>query len=82
MPPLCHKNTTDSVGILQSPHEESARWLQDTQRRYLENSLPEDMLCAYVNNNMRCYNESTEFAELMEDSLAPSFQVLISQARI
>ena len=35
------------------------------------------MLCAYVNNNMRCYNESTEFADIMEDSLDPSYKVYI-----
>lgn len=29
------------------------------------------MLCAYVNNNMRCYNESTDFADTMEDALEP-----------
>ena len=43
--------------------------LQAAQRAYVEKGMPEEMLCAYVNNNMRCYDESTEFAESMEDSL-------------
>ena len=28
-----------------------------------------EMLCAMVNNNVRCYNESMEFAERVEDTL-------------
>ncbi len=43
--------------------------MQDAERRYLEGELGVEMVCAMVNNNVRCYNESMEFAERVEDSL-------------
>jgi hypothetical protein len=49
--------------------------VQEAQRGQLMKGMSEGMLCAYVNNNMRCYNESTEFADLMEDSLDEPFKV-------
>lgn len=49
--------------------------MQEAQRKLIEKGLEEDMLCAYVNNNMRCYNESTEFADIMEDSLEAAYKV-------
>ena len=49
--------------------------LQEAQRAYVEKGMPEELLCAYVNNNMRCYDESTEFAESMEDSLDEAHKV-------
>lgn len=45
------------------------RDFQDAERRYLEGELSVEMVCAMVNNNVRCYNESMEFAERVEDSL-------------
>ena len=33
------------------------------------------MLCAIVNNNVRCYNESMEFAERVEDTLDDEHKV-------
>ena len=33
------------------------------------------MLCAMVNNNVRCYNESMEFAERVEDTLDEDHKV-------
>lgn len=33
------------------------------------------MLCAMVNNNVRCYNESMEFAERVEDTLDDDHKV-------
>lgn len=33
------------------------------------------MLCAIVNNNVRCYNESMEFAERVEDTLDDDHKV-------
>jgi len=49
--------------------------MQEAQRGQLMKGMSEGMLCAYVNNNMRCYNESTEFADLMEDSLEEAYKV-------
>lgn len=49
--------------------------MQEAQRVHCENGLSEEMYCAYINNNMRCYNESTEFAETMEDSLEEAYKV-------
>lgn len=34
-----------------------------------------EMLCAVVNNNVRCYNESMEFAERVEDTLDDDHKV-------
>lgn len=57
--------------------------LQEAQRKLLEKGLEEEMLCAYVNNNMRCYNESTDFADTMEEALEPGckacFQILLPE---
>ena len=54
---------------------ENSIFYQEAQRKLLEKGLEEEMLCAYVNNNMRCYNESTEFADTMEDSLEAAYKV-------
>lgn len=35
------------------------------------------MLCAMVNNNVRCYNESMEFAERVEDTLDDNHKVCV-----
>lgn len=45
------------------------RDFQDAQRRYLDKELSVELLCAMVNNNTRCYNESMEFAERVEEAL-------------
>ena len=49
--------------------------MQDAERRYLEGELGVEMVCAMVNNNVRCYNESMEFAERVEDSLDDDYKV-------
>ena len=49
--------------------------MQDAERRYLEGELGVEMVCAMVNNNVRCYNESMEFAERVEDSLDDNHKV-------
>ena len=50
--------------------------LQDAQRRYLDKELSVELLCAMVNNNTRCYNESMEFAERVEEALDEEHKVL------
>ena len=37
-----------------------------------------ELLCAFVNNNARCYNESMEFAERVEDTLDDDHKVFCS----
>jgi len=49
--------------------------VQEAQKRYLQRGLSEGLLCALINNNTRCYNESTEFADSMEDALAAPYKV-------
>ncbi len=49
--------------------------LQEAQKQYLERDLSEGLLCAVINNNTRCYNESTEFADHLDDELAGPFKV-------
>lgn len=49
--------------------------LQDAERRYLDPEPSVEMLCAIVNNNVRCYNESMEFAERVEDTLDDDHKV-------
>ncbi len=41
----------------------------------MEGELGVEMVCAMVNNNVRCYNESMEFAERVEDSLDDDHKV-------
>lgn len=43
---------------------------QAAQRRYVSDGLPLEMLCAVINNNVRCYDESLEFAEGLEERFA------------
>ena len=43
---------------------------QSAQRRHINDGLSLEMLCAVINNNLRCYNESQEFAEQLEETLA------------
>ena len=49
--------------------------LQEAERRYLDPEPSVEMLCAIVNNNVRCYNESMEFAERLEDTLDDNHKV-------
>lgn len=49
--------------------------MQDAERRYSEGELGVEMVCAMVNNNVRCYNESMDFAERVEDSLDDDHKV-------
>lgn len=48
---------------------------QEAQKQYLERELSEGLLCAVINNNTRCYNESTEFADHLDDALAGPYKV-------
>ena len=43
---------------------------QEAQQRHLQRDLSDALLCAVINNNFRCYNESTEFAEHLDAVLA------------
>ena len=43
---------------------------QAAQRRHVSDGLPLEMLCAIINNNVRCYDESMEFAEGLEEMFA------------
>jgi exocyst complex component 3 len=43
---------------------------QEAQQRHLMRDLSDALLCAMINNNFRCYNESTEFAEHLDAVLA------------
>lgn len=46
------------------------RDFQSAQRRRMAGGeLALEQLCAVVNNNVRCYDESLEFAEGLEDTL-------------
>lgn len=49
--------------------------LQDAQKAYLEQDMSVEMLCAMVNNNTRCYTESMDFAEHVEESLDEELKV-------
>ncbi len=44
---------------------------QAAQRRHLAEGLSLEMLCAVVNNNVRCYDESLEFMGRLQAQLAP-----------
>ncbi|PSC69331.1 exocyst complex component Sec6 [Micractinium conductrix] len=45
------------------------------QRAHLAGGmLPLEQLCAVVNNNVRCYDESLEFAEGLEDALGDAYK--------
>ena len=44
--------------------------MQEAQQRHLQRDLSDALLCAVINNNFRCYNESTEFAEHLDAMLA------------
>jgi exocyst complex component 3 len=43
---------------------------QAAQRRHVGEGLGLEMLCAIINNNVRCYDESLEFAEGLEERFA------------
>eukprot|EP00884_Botryococcus_braunii_P015581 jgi/Botrbrau1/2706/Bobra.0203s0048.1 len=47
---------------------------QEAQQQALGRKLPDEVLCALVNNNMRCYNESMEFADHLQEALAEPFK--------
>jgi exocyst complex component 3 len=47
---------------------------QAAQRQHVSAGLPLEMLCAVINNNMRCYDESLEFAEGLEERFADNFK--------
>ncbi|CAK0787040.1 hypothetical protein CVIRNUC_010256 [Coccomyxa viridis] len=47
---------------------------QEAQETHLQKDLSDGLLCAVINNNTRCYNESTEFADHLDDTLAPPYK--------
>lgn len=51
--------------------------MQEAQRKKLTGPepLPDNTLCALINNNMRSHDASTDFAEQLEESLADSLKV-------
>ena len=49
--------------------------MQEAQAAHLPKDLSDGLLCAVINNNTRCYNESTEFADHLDDALAPAYKV-------
>lgn len=49
---------------------QTMRDFQAAQRRHISDGLPLEQLCAVINNNMRCYDESLEFAEALEERFA------------
>ena len=49
---------------------------QEAQQRHLQRDLSDALLCAVINNNFRCYNESTEFAEHLDAVLAEPLKAL------
>ena len=48
---------------------------QEAQAAHLQKELSDGLLCAVINNNTRCYNESTEFADHLDDALAGPYKV-------
>ena len=53
--------------------------LQAAQEKHLQRDLSPILLCALVNNNARCYNESMDFAEHMNEILPESLKVSLSR---
>ena len=53
---------------------EQAECVQEAQEAHLQKDLSDGLLCAVINNNTRCYNESTEFADHLDDTLAPPYK--------
>lgn len=53
---------------------EQAECVQEAQETHLQKDLSDGLLCAVINNNTRCYNESTEFADHLDDTLAPPYK--------
>ena len=51
---------------------------QEAQAAHLQKELSDGLLCAVINNNTRCYNESTEFADHLDDALAGPYKVRAS----
>ncbi len=49
--------------------------VQAAQEKHLLRDLSPILLCALVNNNARCYNESMDFAEHMNEILPDSLKV-------
>ena len=49
--------------------------VQEAQAAHLQKELSDGLLCAVINNNTRCYNESTEFADHLDDALAGPYKV-------
>ena len=56
-------------------HDMQRMHLQEAQANHLQKELSDGLLCAVINNNTRCYNESTEFADHLDDALAGPYKV-------
>ena len=57
-------------GICSQSAVATMKHFQAAQRRHVSDGLPLEMLCAIINNNVRCYDESMEFAEGLEEMFA------------
>ena len=74
---MCSREAVNLCIIFRSYN--TSRALQEAQKQYLQRELSEGLLCAVINNNTRCYNESTEFADHIEDALAGPYKVHASR---
>ena len=62
-------NINRSLDLDADPNSPRRRLVQEAQRAALGRDLGVDLLCALVNNNSRCYDESLDFADHMEQIL-------------
>ena len=77
MVPSCNEpsRTWQVHGLdMRTDSTEQARRVQEAQEAHLQKDLSDGLLCAVINNNTRCYNESTEFADHLDDALAPPYK--------
>ena len=79
MPPVCIGSSRTRQGVrrldMRLGSNEQAKCVQEAQEAHLQKELSDGLLCAVINNNTRCYNESTEFADHLDDTLAPPYKV-------
>ena len=64
-----------AVILTVNDHDTKRTRLQEAQANHLQKELSDGLLCAVINNNTRCYNESTEFADHLDDALAGPYKV-------
>jgi len=63
------------LSLTVNDHDSQRMHLQEAQANHLQKELSDGLLCAVINNNTRCYNESTEFADHLDDALAGPYKV-------